>query len=92
VRRGTLPPIGFDTEIMVYQPELEFWQRCSRELLVFWKQSRLVCFVCVCVCECVCVCVYVCVCVCVSVCVHALVPACASVLVRLCVRFTSLLQ
>jgi hypothetical protein len=45
VRRGTLQPIGFDTDIMVYQSELEFWQRCSGELLGFCKQPRQVCFV-----------------------------------------------
>jgi hypothetical protein len=67
VRRNTLQPIGFDTDIMVYHSELEFWQRFPRDLLGFWKQPRQVC-VCVCVCVCVfesvrarCVCVCVCV-------------------------------
>jgi len=61
VRRGTLQPIGFDTDIMVYQSELEFRQGCSRELLGFWKHPRQVCFVCVGVCVWVCVCVCLCV-------------------------------
>jgi hypothetical protein len=58
VRRGALQTIGFDTVIMVYKSELEFWQRCSRELLEFWKPPRQMCFVCVCVCACVCMCVW----------------------------------
>ena len=68
-----MQPIGFDTDIMVYQSELEFWQRFSGELLVFWKQLRQVCFVCECMCVCVglCVCVYVCMCVCARVRVRA---------------------
>jgi hypothetical protein len=55
VRRVTLQPIGFDTDIMVYQFEQEFWQSCSRKLLVFWKQPRQVC-VCACACVLACAC------------------------------------
>ena len=49
VKRGTLQTMGFDTDFMIYHSELEFWQRCPRELLGFWKQPRQVCVVC-CVC------------------------------------------